>query len=505
MASSTSTRAKESRDAKESVDKVNGTLENKDSFAGKTENGTTSALERHFRIFQTFFMIGFMVHCRKYEDSYFIGCIAHLVAFVLLPCQEVVFGSFLLLVMRNFADFTPHCANHHNMVALVSLVLIPQQIGRALVSLGATQYRDGVRAMTKETLSCLHYLVLGIYIMAGFHKINRDFLYEPTVSCAFKKVEAYFRPLMGEDFQDHLPPVLGYSLPWGVLVLEFVPPILLLYPKWRRWGMLLLIKLHTILLPVGFADFGSIAQSFLWLFVSPELVSDCRLPLSFYNHMALVFVGFESTVYMERLRERSFDRNLFRDEEALLVFVVYGIMWFNIFRTKERKPIHVQTPRSKWSWLIFAFFVFFVMNPYLGLRTVGNLTMFSNLRTDGPTSNHLLLGSNPLKIFHLQEDTIEVIDADERFEGDNKPQIVPGYKVQRLVFDRQLVEELEVADEFPELYLKIHYEDQILETFDLNNDPAFDIFRRNQEPWWSRIYHNFRAVPVSREPFECKW
>jgi len=452
------------------------------------------ASEQHFLVFQLLYMIGFVVHCRKYDDIYFPLMIAHVAAHVLLPCRDLVFGSGLVVILRCFFDYTPHCANHHNVITLTSLVLLPQQVARIL----------GRDSWTQEALACLRYLVFLLYFMAGFHKINHDFMLEPTVTCAFKKVEDYFIPLFGPDFQDRLPAWLGYSLPAGVIVLEMVPPILFMYPQWRRLGMLLIIQLHAILLPMGFADFGSIAQSFLWTFASPDLLVDSGL-VTFFKHMAMVMVGFESTVFLRRLQQNQFRKSFFRREEELLVFLVYGYMWFHMYRTKERKPIQVRFPRSVGSWLILSLFLFFILNPYMGLRTVGNLTMFSNLRTDGPTSNHLLLGSNPLKFYSMQEDTVEIIACEDSFADDPKPTIVAGHKVQRLVFDRHMVIEATWAEEYPNVYLKIQYQGEILETFDLNNDPAFDRFRLDNEPWWSAMYFNFRSVPVSSEPSRCRW
>jgi hypothetical protein len=54
------------------------------------------------------------------------------------------------------------------------------------------------------------------------------------------------------------------------------------------------------------------------------------------------------------------------------------------------------------------------LTSYLGLRTAGNFSMFSNLRTEGARSNHLLLGGNPLKLWGYQEDVVRFIRIDDR-------------------------------------------------------------------------------------------
>jgi len=464
----------------------------------KSNDDSHASFEAYYRGFQTMFMIGYMIHCRKKEDNDHLYCVLLCTTFLLAPNRgkDLTFGAYILLILKRLCNCSPRCANHTNMIAFVGILLLPQQVGRILY--GTSQW-------TNETWALVRTIVIGLYVMAGFHKINSTFLFVPEKSCAFDKIEWYLEHILGADPLARLPVWLGIVLPPSVIILEMVPPLLLLVPRWRKTGMLLIIKLHAILLPVGFTDFGSIAQSFLWTFVSPQALQDAKLPPHFFAHMLLVFIAFESLVVAHRFSLGDFDRNDYRREEVGLVYVAYAFLWYKILRPADRSPVQMRLPRSLPSWFALTFFVFFVLNPYLGLRTVGNLTMFSNLRTDGPESNHLLLRSNPLKIFRLQDDVVEILDADERFDDYSKPKIVPGFMVQRLWFDRILLSELQWAEDYPNLYLKIRYEGEILETEDLNYDAAFDRFRLDQEPWWSKVYLGFRIVPISREPEGCTW
>ena len=51
--------------------------------------------------------------------------------------------------------------------------------------------------------------------------------------------------------------------------------------------------------------------------------------------------------------------------------------------------VRIYAPKSIWTLLCLFGFVLYTWNPYLGLRTTGCLNMFSNLRTEGHTSNHV--------------------------------------------------------------------------------------------------------------------
>jgi hypothetical protein len=55
----------------------------------------------------------------------------------------------------------------------------------------------------------------------------------------------------------------------------------------------------------------------------------------------------------------------------------------------------------------------FGLTSHFGLRTAGNFSMFSNLRTEGERSNHLLFGNNPMKFGSYQEDVVKVHEIDD--------------------------------------------------------------------------------------------
>src|SRR4030095_15122896 len=80
-----------------------------------------------------------------------------------------------------------------------------------------------------------------------------------------------------------------------------------------------------------------------------------------------------------------------------------------------------RTPR--WLLLFPLVLALHGLTSYLGLRTAGNFTMFSNLRTEGTSSNHLLLGSNPIKVWGYQEDVVRFMEIRHArgLEGNSLP------------------------------------------------------------------------------------
>jgi hypothetical protein len=96
-----------------------------------------------------------------------------------------------------------------------------------------------------------------------------------------------------------------------------------------------------------------------------------------------------------------------------------------------------RTPR--WLLVFPALLLLHGLTSYLGLRTVGNFTMYSNLRTEGERSDHLLLGSNPLKLWDYQEDVVRFLRIDDaRAEIGYAYKPLQGYALPVVEFRKQI-------------------------------------------------------------------
>lgn len=384
---------------------------------------------------------------------------------------------------------------HIDRCGYLSALMLPHQVRRVFGWGDKQQFTD-------NGMNVVRWAIITMYFFAAFHKINHDFLFEPQVSCAYDMLRDYLE-FIDEDMWDEddrlIPEKLPWflePLPWMGLFVEMVPPILLCFKSTQKFGVLLLISLHLLLLPVGFADFGSIAQSFLWLFVMPEATK--ALPMTFYTDMAGFFVFLHLIAKLQNYTEGA-DEGYMRNEEVAMVLLGYGVHWAGILRAGGlSEGVPMRRPKSFVSLAALGFFVFFALNAYLGLRSTGNLTMFSNLRTEGKYSNHLLLRNNPLKFFGYQDDVVTILELDERFKEDRLTQ---NFSYSRVNFERELRKEKLWND--PNVHLKISYDGEIYETDDLNNDPLFDGFRQ-EESFWSSKYLDFRDIQPFKKQ-DCEW
>jgi len=130
------------------------------------------------------------------------------------------------------------------------------------------------------------------------------------------------------------------------------------------------------------------------------------------------------------------------------------------------------------------------MTPYLGLRTAGNFTMFSNLRTEGTFSNHLLLRSNPIKVWGYQEDVVRFMDM--RDASGLKENSLPIVEFRKAIYDWT-----KAGQTVP---LELEYRGEIYSTEDIVKDPVWRTEKRN----WEMMLLDFRVIQPEG-PNLCRW
>ena len=141
----------------------------------------------------------------------------------------------------------------------------------------------------------------------------------------------------------------------------------------------------------------------------------------------------------------------------------------------------------------------FGMSSYVGLRTAGNFSMFSNLRTEGNGSNHLLLRNNPIKIWAYQEDVVRIIEIDDEHGAviHHYGRFRRGYELPVVEFRKWIYVWTQAGFEVP---LTFEYREKIYSTKDIVKDPVW----RTDERTWEMVLMDFRAIQPDG-PNQCKW
>lgn len=345
-------------------------------------------------------------------------------------------GRLVLLVSLNFLMLfwkLPWISNHGicslfaSLVMLVCLVpSLTKYFRKRRLSAAPVTASDSLRVdlwcdWFQRFAPVLRWQVVLAYAIAAFHKINTDF-FHPEKSCA---IVVWQRVIEKTPWAESLSS-MGFIMPWVALATELALPLMLLRSRNRLAVIVIGLSFHLFLGLAGFFRFSSLVTALYVLFL-PDWV----------------FVSGRRTIDSLRNTVPSFSRKLGELNLArifsFLTLVVAVWAFFNLSLTQSRSNMiaireFTPTPAANWSfffqalWLIptigilaylggllcvcesgsekrpridrlgwlTIFPMLFALNglsPYLGLKTDPSLSMFSNLRTVGNDSYHLVVRS----------------------------------------------------------------------------------------------------------------
>jgi hypothetical protein len=234
-----------------------------------------------------------------------------------------------------------------------------------------------------------------LYLLAGFHKLNTDFL-TPGVSCG-----TVLTTQLGATFGVHdLGAPLGMVAAALTLVAELGLPILLLFSRTRAAGVLGALGFHLAMALAGYPRFSSAGLALLVLF----LPTTTRFPWigRVWATPASRMVTVAALVVAQWLAPAV--------ASALLLLLLVGITAaFAAAVWLERRCGDWTLPRGRVRWAQLAPACVFLIGclPYLGLGTDRTWGMYSNLRVEGGTTNHLIVPATSQR-FGFQRDLVAV-------------------------------------------------------------------------------------------------
>lgn len=256
-----------------------------------------------------------------------------------------------------------------------------------------------------------------VYIWAGIHKMNLDFL-NPGSSCATMLLDRFSNRVFGWAFNSrHYVGKFSLAL---VFCFEIVVGIGFLFFRTRLLAVVAGLLFHAFFSPLGFLNFSSVALA-VFIAVIYERVSG-HFEKSALVRCALIylFVQFLVSVFSGLIKFIDLNLKMFHNVQIILYlifvfFLVALVLWC------LRKSVLPSLPPSRdFSWnlvscsYLFVIILFGAQN-YIGLSTAGTFSMFSNLRTEGSGWNHLWI-PRTVKVFNYQ-DQIHWTNQGGRFFG----------------------------------------------------------------------------------------
>jgi hypothetical protein len=305
---------------------------------------------------------------------------------------------------------TPHISNHWFFTALVNVTVL-----LAFIQLVVRRRRFAIdpAELFDSFAPAVRVEVLIFYFFAVFHKLNTAFL-DPTISCA---TVFYTRQA---DLLGFLP--RGYGAQAASIAFTLLTELAILIMLWtrraRRAGILVAIVFHGLIAinPIsGFYNFSSMIAAVVTLFLSRDMAAHfvARWKSTIRGMPWLGwFVCIAFVVELVVIWRLVLVHDVF-----VLVWIAYagvlvGALLPQAFRSDPAdtmRPFRLRT--VQWCMPVLVFLN--GSSPYLGLKTENTFAMFSNLRTEGRITNHLLVpaGWQP---FDLQEDIVEVRQSSDQ-------------------------------------------------------------------------------------------
>jgi hypothetical protein len=350
-------------------------------------------------------------------------CLAALWA-LLVPASLGRFVTLVAVYLTAWCVDMPQVSNHVMLTGLV-LVVFAAWVGVSIVR-GGGRVPDAP-SLWAHLAPLLRGCVVLLYVFAAVAKLNRGF-FEPQLSCATAMYGRLgllpFLPRAGWT---------AHAAIWGTILVELGLPLLLLLPRTRLAGVVLAIPFHGVLAVSGHVPFSAYALMMLAAFLPEDMaerLQRCREHSPRLNRFSdriarlagrswtfpaaalawLLTVARPTSAWIPP-SAGEFDEGLLLPFGLYLGAVSALLAWalalaprryrFGGFRLPH--PILVLGP------------ILVVANglqPYLGLKTGGSFTMYSNIQTEGERWNHLLV-PHSVKLFSLQDDLVRVIDSSD--------------------------------------------------------------------------------------------
>lgn len=346
-------------------------------------------------------------------------------------------SSNLLLIVLEGGTIVNHWIAEGMMMALVLAIFVSEWYRQR-------RFPDSLEGFGEKCLGAIRYFPIILFFWAAFHKINTDF-FDPERSCA---AEHYLN--LGWLFGRLPNPLwLRQILPYVTVFVEFGYALLLLVPRTRVLGVLLALPFHFAMSLNGWVMFGTMFIVFyacfaphdFWRFAGrawgPRLVRGYLSWLSAALYLGFAAISIAVLARPSIVADRAvidkalaglWGGTLFHFPPRVVgvlaidvhSFVVgIGVVGFQLFLAliipcyaywyfARRKRARATAPgpamgraRSPGApvsgalrWCRGVTIGLMIANgvmPYLGFRTAAVFSMFSNLKTEGGVSNHLVI------------------------------------------------------------------------------------------------------------------
>ena len=387
-------------------------------------------------------------------------------------------------VLHTLAD-APFNPDHWLLLAFVHLSML-----LAATHLWIRHGRVDEQQLYDFTAAAARPIFLICYGYATLAKYNTHFL-GPASSCGTElaRIQLQVSPWLGTLVRPQLAGAV-------TVVCESFVFLLLLTPRFRRYGILVGLLFHTALVlspAIAVFDFSITVYTMLLFFTPSNFVEvlgeRTRELRTTFRNLRRGIGPVLAIAWLLMLARSCLGQSMYENPalnrwvwllNMLVASLVIGLSCLALFGKTYRTPVHV-LPQLRWHYVIFFLALVNGWCPYMGLKTQGSFTMFSNLRTEGDHWNHLFIPRSVRVFDDFQDDLWQLAQIDDRrLQRDfvDGAHLVPGFEIRRAVAKN------------PEMALTVIREGDVVRLDPARLDPAL----REPPRWWALKLLIFRPV-----------
>jgi hypothetical protein len=380
------------------------------------QRGDLRGADIQFASFVTLWIMAFSFH---YLDNYPLRALPFPLAAAALPSliaptSAARFSLFLLAGTLFFGMDLPAAANHAMLALLVHVAL-----GGAALAVAVRRRSHGDAApfasqWLKTARTPIGLTLVVLYGMATFHKLNTSF-FDPAVSCAGTLAVqgmALVAPSSGA-----LPDAVVMANAIGTVAWESALVLLIASSRWRPWGVVLGILGHVVLGLSVFYDFATFVFAIYVLFMPAGRIAALERAEWWRRAGVAAWAVYLLATLGPRVAEAPISALPLTWVQLQIACwlvavgaIVGPLMWLSL-TNRAHRDWPQWTARPVWLLGVPCLALLNGVTPYLGLKTVANYSMFSNLRTEEGRTNHLVPFVQNMEISNLLRDTVDVYDV----------------------------------------------------------------------------------------------
>ncbi|NKZ10562.1 hypothetical protein HGA11_06190 [Mycolicibacterium septicum DSM 44393] len=463
--------------------------------------------------FATLFAMALVFH---YSDSQPLAVVPVLLAglpALLLP-GSVAAAALVVAAGATVAVLNLPAASNHLVLSLLVAVALGTTAVWALAVRNPPDVPDSfVQRWLDAARSPVGFVLLVVYLFTVFDKLNTAY-FAPETSCGS---DLFGQLIWLNGFDGVVPgPAVGQFVAIVAVVTEAAILALLAVPRLRFWGLLLGVGFHSILALASFYDFATVVFAVYVLLVPTEVFATLASRTTVLRRVVLA--GFAAHVLLSVVSSSADSpaSPIGLPWHTLLVLtwavavIPFMVALLRGYRAAESDGVRTPNWRLRPLALLVAPLLTLAngLTPYVGLKTVANFSMFSNLHTEEGTTNHLLPGVTALELADYPRDTVTVVGLElpeqpgdmtalsrqTRWMNEDPPVRIPWLELRRTVL---LWKDAGITG------VRIAYlhsgPPQVVD--DATKDPVLAA----PLPWWQRHLLAFRAVDSGSGADICRW